>query len=207
MWNRHRESKNTKLVQIQNFITFELKVFQHEERETQSFSADCLYIISSQPNQHTVPVVHKVVWPHPALKVNLLLLRRELNSAFSQISAHGSSAWHHPNTLVPVPIWDFYLEWYIFSACAWTPASMLHLTNPCTKRMILSLTKPNGKIYKKKSLSNCIILCCKRKRKNCCTTNKAFNGRWLLGQACFQYQTIETTNPAVSYNATRLCWI
>ena len=60
---------------------FEFKGFSIcGERETQSFYADCFYIISSQPNQCTAPVVQKVVWPHPALKVNLLLPRQELNS-------------------------------------------------------------------------------------------------------------------------------
>ena len=33
-------------------------------------------------------------------------------------------------------------------ARAWTPALMLHLTKPCAKRKVLSLTKPKGKIYK-----------------------------------------------------------
>ena len=39
-------------------------------------------------------------------------------TAFSQISAHASSAWRHPNTLVSIPIWDFYFdisEWHILS--------------------------------------------------------------------------------------------
>ena len=47
-------------------------------------------------------------------------------------------------------------EWHILSARAWTPALMLHLTNPCAKRKVLSLTKPKGKIYKTKSLGNYI---------------------------------------------------
>ena len=34
----------TKFVQVRNFISFELKVIRHEERETQSFYADCFYI-------------------------------------------------------------------------------------------------------------------------------------------------------------------
>ena len=34
----------TKLVQVRNFITFDLKVSRHEEKETQSFYADCFYI-------------------------------------------------------------------------------------------------------------------------------------------------------------------
>ena len=64
------------------FTFLSLKVFRHEERErhTQSFYADCFDIVSSQPNQHTAPVAHKFVWPRPALKVNLLLPRQELNS-------------------------------------------------------------------------------------------------------------------------------
>ena len=73
---------------------------------------------------------------------------------FSQISDHTSGAWHHPNTLVPVPIWGFYFdisEWHILSVRAWTPALMLHLTNSCAKRKVLRLTKPKGKIYKTKS--------------------------------------------------------
>ena len=82
-------------------------------------------------------------------------------TAFSQISAHASGAWRHPNTLVSIPIWDFYFdisEWHILSARTWTPALMLHLTNPCAKQKVLSLTKPKGKIYKTKSLGNYITL-------------------------------------------------
>ena len=47
------------------------------------------------------------------------------------------------------PIWDFYFdisEWHILPACAWTPVLLLHLTNPCAKRKVLSLTKPKGKM-------------------------------------------------------------
>ena len=42
VWNRHRKSKNTKLYEIGSgtkiFITFELKVIRHEERETHNLS-------------------------------------------------------------------------------------------------------------------------------------------------------------------------
>ena len=37
-----------------------------------------------------------------------------------------------------------------------TCAQCVHLTNPCTKRKVLSRTKPKGKIYKTKSLRNYI---------------------------------------------------
>ena len=80
-------------------------------------------------------------------------------TTFSQISTHASGAWRHPHPLIPVPIWDFYFdisEWHILSERAWTPALMLQLTNPCSKRKVLSLTKPKGKIYKTKSLRNYI---------------------------------------------------
>ena len=58
-------------------------------------------------------------------------------------------------------IWDFYFdisEWHILPACMWTPALMLYLTNPCAKWMVLSLTKPKGKIYQTKSLRHYITI-------------------------------------------------
>ena len=122
------------------------------ERETQSFYVDCFYIVSS------APVAHKVVWPRPALKVNLLLLpRRELNSLLFLKSQPTFPV--RDVTLVLIPIWDLYFdisEWHILSARAWTPALMLHLTNPCAKQKVLSLIKPKGKTHKTKCLGNYI---------------------------------------------------
>ena len=69
-------------------------------------------------------------------------------------SARASSVWTSFTSLR-----DFYFdisEWHILTACAWTPAFMLLLTNPCAKRKVLSLTKPKGKIYKTKSLGHYI---------------------------------------------------
>ena len=85
-------------------------------------------------------------------------------TAFSQISAHTSSAWRHPHPQLPITLWDFYFdisEWHTLSARAWTHALMLHLAlsvnvAPCTKRKVLILTKPKGKIYKTKSLRHYI---------------------------------------------------
>ena len=67
----HEISSGMKLL----FTFLSLKVFWHEEREIQSFYADCFYIVNSQPNQRVAP---KVVWRCPALKGNLLP-RQELN--------------------------------------------------------------------------------------------------------------------------------
>ena len=74
-------------------------------------------------------------------------------------SAHASGAWRHSHPPVTFSIWDFYFdisEWHILPARSWTPALMLHLTNPCAKRKVLSLTKPKGKIYKTKFLGHYI---------------------------------------------------
>ena len=49
-------------------------------------------------------------------------------------------------------------EWRNLPACAWTPALMLQLTNPCAKRKVLGLSKPKGKIYKTKSLGHYITV-------------------------------------------------
>ena len=73
-------------------------------------------------------------------------------SDFSQISAYASGVWRHSHLLVSFRIWGFILT----SVNDWTPALMLHLTNPCAKRKVLSLTKPKGKIYKTKSLGHYI---------------------------------------------------
>ena len=133
------------------------------ERHTQSFYAGGFYIVSSQPNQRAAPVGHKVVWPCPGLNLDSLVRRQELNSLLflksQKSSAHASVAWRHSHPLVPISLWDFYFdisEWHILSARAWRPALMLYLTNPFTKRKVLILTKPKGKIYKTKSHRNYI---------------------------------------------------
>ena len=129
------------------------------ERDTQSFYADCFYIVSSQPNQRAAPVAYKVVWPSPSSESQPSSSETETQlTAFSQISARCVTSPKYPG---PIPIWDFYFnisEWHILSARAWTPALMLHLTNPCARRKVLSLTIPKGKIYKTKSLGNYITL-------------------------------------------------
>ena len=106
-------------------------------------------------------------------------------TAFSQISVHASGAWRHPNTLIPIPIWDFYFdisEWHILSALAWTPALMLHLTNPCAKWKVLCLTKPKCKINKTKSLGNYITYIVLTPLGKVCIQLFFFYG-WIVGKA------------------------
>ena len=105
--------------------------------------------------------------PRRAPKVNLLPRTLKLNSLTflksPKSSAHASCAWRHSPLLVPFPIWGFILTSVNDVSSPRTREhlrSCLHLTNPCTKRKVLSLTKPKGKIYKTKSLDhyNTVIL-------------------------------------------------
>ena len=164
VWNRHRESEIHNIHEIgsgrQLLFTFlSLKVFQHEERETQSFYADCFYIVSSQPNQRAVPVAHKVVWPRPGLNLNSLVQRQELNSLLFlkiQPTLPVCDVTHIPWSQLLSGIFILTSLNDTSSRRVWTPALMLHQTNPCAKRKVLSLNKLKGKIYKTKSLRNYI---------------------------------------------------
>ena len=152
--NIHKNLKTRNWFRYEILFTFlSLKVFRHEERETQSFYADCFYLVSSQLNQRAVLIAHKFVWPRPALNFDSLVRRQELTSlTFSQIPSPRFQC----VTSLTSPGLNSYLEWHILSARAWTPALMLHLTNLCTKQKVLLLTKPKGKIYKMRSLRNYI---------------------------------------------------
>ena len=72
-------------------------------------------------------------------------------SKISKSSMHASGAWRHSHPAVTFSIWGFYCD-----ISEWHVRSYLHLTSPCAKRKVLSLTKPKGKIYKTKSLGHYI---------------------------------------------------
>ena len=117
VWSRYRESEIHDIHEIGSgtkllFTFLSLKVIRHEERETQSFYADCFYIVSSQPNQRAAPVAHKVVWPRQALNLDSLVRRQELNSLLflksQKSSAHASSEWRHS------PPWSHFLSGVLF---------------------------------------------------------------------------------------------
>ena len=154
MWNQ-----NTKLYEIGSgtklFITFKFQVFRHEERERDTIFLSWLLLHrqhSTQPTAGARSAQIRLASASPESQPYSSEAGTQL-TAFSQISAHASGAWRNPNTLASITIWDFYFnisEWHILSAPAWTPAFMLHLTNTCSKRKVLNLTKPKGKIYKTK---------------------------------------------------------
>ena len=104
---------------------FELKVFRHEERETQFLS---MLTFPSDPR------CKLLVWPRRAPKIDLLRPSPNLNSVFFQIpksSAHRFRAWRHSRT-------RFFLLWHLWlshppRARVNSCTQCVHLTNPCTK--------------------------------------------------------------------------
>ena len=151
MWNRHRESEIHDIHEIGSgtkllFTFLSLKVIWHEERETQSFYADCFYICPkprAAPHLQTTGLASAGPESQPSRSD-----AETQQTAFSQISAHASGAWR-PNSYLGFLFWHLWMTHPLSTL-------MLHLTNPCTKWKILSLTKPKGKIYKTKSLGNYI---------------------------------------------------
>ena len=135
--NIYRNPKTRNWFRYETFIhLLEFKGFRHEERETQSFYADCFYIISSQPNQRAAPIAHKVVWPHPGLNLNSLVWRQEFNYCFfsnppnpqPMLPVH--DVIHRPG-LISYPGFYFDIcEWRIFPMHAWTPALMFAPNQP-----------------------------------------------------------------------------
>ena len=131
--HKHRNPENTKFTKLVKVRNFELKVFRHEERETQSFYANCFYIVSSQPNQHAAPVAHKVVWPRPGRNLSSLVRTQELNSLLflkSPNSSAHTSGHDVIQLLGPIFYLGFYFdicEWRILPKRAWTPPLMFAL--------------------------------------------------------------------------------
>ena len=166
MWNRHRESEIHDIHEIGSgtkLYYLWVKRFFDMKRERHTIFLCWLLLhrqLSTQPTRGARSAQSRLASPSSESQPSSPEAGAQL-TAFSQISAHTSSAWHHPNTLGSIPIWDFYLdisEWHILFEGAWTPALMLHLTSPCAKRKVLSLTKSKGKIYKTKSLGNYITI-------------------------------------------------
>ena len=118
--NRHRESKNTKLYEIGSgsklFITFELKVIRHEERETIFLCWLLLHRqLSTQPTRGARSAQSRLASPSSESQPSSSEAATQL-TAFSQISAYASGAWRHPNTLVQIPVKDFYFDiskWHV----------------------------------------------------------------------------------------------
>ena len=123
--------------------------------------------------------------PHTATTTTCDTCRKASASSESQPSSSDAKTrlnWHFSNLsprfrcgtlfIPPGPIshLGFYFdtcEWRVLSVRAWTPAFRLHLTNPCAKRKLLSLTKPKGKIHITKSLGHYITMIRPLPGRNC----------------------------------------
>ena len=90
----------TKLVQVRNFITFDLKVIRHEARETQSFYADCFYICHKP---RVAPVAN--YWSSPESQPSFSEAGTQLTN-FSQIP---KSSAHDSGDVIHIPWSQFYL--------------------------------------------------------------------------------------------------
>ena len=147
-WNGHRDvhniytlnigiSKHEKhdfLVQIRNYLLpLSLKALRHKETDTLSFYSGFFI-------WHPHLVRHLPKASASKRKSTLLLRCPVLNSINflqnSQNTPRASGAWLHSHLLSPFPIWAIVTSLSDTSAPparAWTPALMLHLSNPCTK--------------------------------------------------------------------------
>ena len=161
--HKHRNPKNTKHLRLsfgsgtKLVITFLSLRFFDTRRERHNFFLCWLFHL----NPTTCGTHCKLlVWPRiPSSRFESQLSRSAFQSqltAFFQIpqilSASGHDIIH-----VHGPISYLWLS-HPPSARVDTCAQCVHLTNSFTKRKVLSLTKPKGRIYKTKSLCNYITL-------------------------------------------------
>ena len=151
MWNRHRKSEIHDIHEI--FIhLFEFKGFSTwGERDTIWLLLHCQ--LSTQPTRGARSAQRRLALAGPESQPSSSQVRTQLTFPNLKVLSPHFRAWRHSYPLVTFSIWGFILTSLndTSSPRAWTPALMLHLTNPCTKRKVLILTKLKGKIYKMKS--------------------------------------------------------
>ena len=140
---KHKKNTYDFLVLVRNFLLpLSLKVFRHEERGTIFL---CWLF-------HLSPITCGA----RSAQIRLASPRTQSQlTDFSQISAHASGAWRHSYPWLH-PISGIFIVTSLKDTSALRTREhlrpCLHLTDPCVKRKVLSLTKPKGKIYKTKSL-------------------------------------------------------
>ena len=147
MWNRHRESQNTRNTWQLSFDSgtklfiylSEFKVFQHEERETQFLTMLTVRTSSALDslNQQTCGTFRRpqLVSPRRASKIDVLRPSPNLNSLFFQVpksSAHRFRAWRHSRPRSHLLLWHMWLS-HPPRARVNTCSQCVHITNPCTK--------------------------------------------------------------------------
>ena len=144
-----------KLVQVRNFYyLFEFKVFRHEEKETQF-----LQLTRGTFRRPQLVSPRRDEKSTTFLKTRISTLVRSLNlnylfffSNFKILSASGHDVIHVPDYIsyLSFLLWHLWLS-HPPRTRVNTCTQCVHLTNPCTKRKVLSLTKPKGILYKTKN--------------------------------------------------------
>ena len=100
VWNRHRESENTKftkLVQVRNFITYELKVFRHAERDTHTIFLCWLLLhrqLTTQPTCGARSAQSRLASPNSESQLSRSDAGTQL-TAFSQIPKSSVHTYRH----------------------------------------------------------------------------------------------------------------
>ena len=158
VWNRHRKFEIHSIHEIGSATKlYYLWVKGHStwgERETQSFYADCFWICSNPraaPHLQTTSLTAAGPESQPSLSDagtrQTAFLKSPKSSALSGMMSFTSSG--------PISYRGIFILTSVNDTTS-PRALMLHHTNPCTKRKVLILTKPKGKIYKTRSLRNYI---------------------------------------------------
>ena len=143
--HKHRDLETRKtlddfLVQVRNFLLpLSLKIHRHKERNTHSFySGFSIWLF--RPPTRVAPATRPLAWLRRASESQPSSPGAELNSTDflqnSQNPPRASGAWRHSHSLALFPIWAIVTSLSHTSASrarAWTPALMLHLSNPCTE--------------------------------------------------------------------------
>ena len=137
------------------YYILEFKVFWHEGRERHNFFLCWLFHLTPPRAAHFVDP--QLVSPLRDSKNQLSPSKSEtqLNAFFQIPKSSALPGMTSFTSLVQFPIWSFYCD---ISDCHIRPTrvntctQLTHaVTNPCTKRKVLSLTKPKGKIYETKN--------------------------------------------------------
>ena len=154
--NIYRNLKTQNWFRYETFIhLFEFKGFSTwGERDTIFLCWLLLHRqLSTQPIRGTRSAQICLASPSSESRLSRLEARTQLTDLFqiSKSSAHTSG-----HDVTPIPWSQFLSGIFILTSLndtsslrEWIPALMLHLTNSCTKRKVLILSKPKGKIYKR----------------------------------------------------------
>ena len=195
MWNIFRESRNTRnWFRYETFYyLFEFKVFRHEERERHNFFLSWLFYLA--PTTCGTFRRPQLVSPWRDQKSTTFLETRISTNCrffFKFKNPQRFWAWRHLRSRSHFLFGVFIVTSLI--ACVNTWSQCVHITNPCTKRKVLSLTNQNARYIKRNPsviILHCIPLVCRGQHIHTLTLRNA------------KYNTLTTKNIQVKYKLTK----